>query len=87
MLLVELARIATVRRARSMAAERSSKFDAAAYRLKCAYDKSKKIFLEEAEDILRNTLSSPSTCSTSGAAEGKNHPDQLICGRHARGKL
>ena len=37
------------------------KVDVAASRLEAAFNKSKSVFLEEAEDILRSTLSSPTT--------------------------
>ena len=38
---------------------RNSKLNAASSRLEAAFNKSKCVFLEEAEDILRATLSSP----------------------------
>ena len=42
-----------------------NKFDAVASRLNLAFDKSKHLFMEEAEDILRSTLSSPSRSQSS----------------------
>ena len=53
-----------------MAAEKRSKFDAATSRLKLAYAKSHRSFMEEAEDILRSTLASSSTAAAAGTSSG-----------------